>query len=73
MKCRKCDNQEDFMVEGKELRLVSTKHPSELRSYFVVTSAVCVQGSCGSTDVELDPLHPSVKPYATAFGLDRMN
>lgn len=69
MHCKKCGNVRSFIVEGKELRVVDTENPQEIKSHFVVTKAVCRKSGCNSTQVELDPLHPSLKPYKSTFGL----
>lgn len=66
MKCNVCGNSKNFVVEGKEVRMVDTDHPQMLSSYFLVTKAVCTNRSCTdfpSTNVTLDPIHPNLEPF----------
>lgn len=69
MKCNGCGNNRLFVVEGKELRIVDKENPEQLDSFYVVTKSICGDEACLSTDIDLDPLHPSLVPFAGSFGL----
>lgn len=67
VKCNACPNTRNFVIEGREIRIVDTNETDDFIQYFVETSAICI--SCKSTDVELSNLHPDLVAFAAELGL----
>jgi hypothetical protein len=69
VRCKDCNNEQSFIVEGVEVRFVDSDAPEKLVSYFVETKAVCAVCKASGASIELNPLHPDLIPYAEGLGL----